>query len=59
MQSFKQTLLEFMLHLSLKKKCKIYSGDIKSPGSLSEEIRKRVLQSEALNVVLEKYEHRF
>lgn len=40
-------------------KWKIYSGDIKSFGSLSEEIQKRVLQSEALNVLLEKYEHRF
>ena len=58
-QSFQQTLLEFMLLLSLMEKWKIYSGDIKSLGSLSEEIRKRVLPSEALNVLLEKYEHRF
>lgn len=48
-----------MLLLSLMEKWKIYSGDIKSPGSLSEEIWKRVLQSDALNVVLEKYEQRF
>ena len=39
-QSFQQTLLEFMLLLSLMEKWKIYSGDIKSPGSLGEEIWK-------------------